>query len=101
MNARQKAKKYKRELDILKGRAQIPFLVEKTLNNTVVIASRAYVHKKDAIPEEVIYAELIRKLIDTPEFKQAITFQTAPGDINYAPNCIEYLAELKVVMPDA
>lgn len=95
MNARQKAKKYKKELDILKGRAQIPFLVEKTLNSIEIIGASVTYYGGGPDEDEMI-AELAEIIANNPDFRKSIDFWVDREPYGTCTAC----GRLKVVMPD-
>lgn len=99
MNARQKAKKYKRELDILKGQV-MPFEVkfENYRIETIGVEERFRMEDVSRLPPKIIVNSMIRALMDTDQIRYAMKL-----DNHYEATTDTMLiqAKLKVVMPDA
>jgi hypothetical protein len=98
MNARQKAKKYKRELDILKGQVA-PFKFKSALGKVETIGVEECFRMEDIskVPPKIIVNSMIRALMDTDQIRQAMTL-----DNHYVMETDTMIirADLKVVMPD-
>lgn len=102
MNARQKAKKYKRELDILKGHV-VPFKIESRQGKVETIVSEYWQEVDPALailPAKMVYAKTVSRLLDDPTFQRAVEFTTMTYPEVHRPGVIKYRAVLKAVMPD-
>lgn len=99
MNARQKAKKYKKELDILKGQVA-PFKFKSALGKVETIRAERYFPMEELsdLPPRVVGDAMIDDLVVTDAFRRALKF-----DNHYIMETDTMLirADLKVVMPDA
>lgn len=95
MNARQKAKKYKRELDILKGQV-IPFKIDKTQREVKTIEA-AISYFGGPVTEDEVLPEIAEIISYDPEFRKSIEV-----DVKYIPDNDVYKIQgrVKVVMPD-
>ena len=98
MNARQKAKKYKRELDILKGQV-VPFKIASTQGKveTIRVERRFSMGVLSYMPSKIVVNEMIKELSSSDTFKHAMRLDNHYEEFNGA---MIVQAELKVVMPD-
>lgn len=103
MNARQKAKKYKKELDMLKKQTVTPLLVTENRHiKTYVIERNVEVDSTLAtVPDDWIYNDMLRELVVDENFKKLFS-----RDKKYVPsvwtgisNCIKY--RLRIDVADA
>lgn len=76
-NARQKAKKYKRELEELKKLNAKPRFVERRRDvKTLATVITVDLDSEIALPpDEYFQRQLLRQLVDSDEFKLAVTFE--------------------------
>lgn len=100
MNARQKAKKYKKELDFIKNRVFKPTYVTKQecgvkefASRLTFVGTRVYCNE---VPEDVITRKVIEDLLDNPDLQRYIKV-TKHVDLNVGKSFIE--AKIKVVEP--
>lgn len=98
MNARQKAKKYKRELDILKGRVK-PFAIsQEQVETRTLRIKRIYDSEQHgvALPANVMQNELLRMLGNSEQLREAVKFDY--GYFDRSTGCRVCTAELEVVV---
>lgn len=77
MNARQKAKKYKRELDILKGQITKPIAISQEQVETKVVRVKQVYNTDETrivIPTDVMQRNLLRMLGNSDELREAVKF---------------------------
>lgn len=99
MNARQKAKKYKRELDILKGRVAKPvFVSSEQVETRTLRIKRIYDSEQHgvALPADVMQNELLRMLGNSEQLREAVKFDY--GYFDWSTGCRVCTAELEVVV---
>lgn len=101
MNARQKAKKYKQELEMLKKQTIKPFYIERepvvvdTFVSEQVFSTYPYV-----IPDEEEKRILLDQLIHDPNFLDSVVVKTRHRDWNwgdYGRDQVVRYIELKVI----
>lgn len=102
MNARQKAKKYKRELERLRdihNRWMRGFAFENNTREIVTIrVERSFsTYAIESLPHSVITNEMYKVLAGAEEFKAAVKFESSPDPMG---DMLRVHASVKVVMPD-
>lgn len=97
MNARQKAKKYKKELERLRSIPIKPLFCYTENRDVVTIRAThvAYLYEKDmADYEDFIFRSLCRSIAESEEFREVV--KVAPVTDDFNGNTI-YAAEIKVL----
>lgn len=99
MNARQKAKKYKKELDELKKQTVKPVYVEqKHLQVESFVIKHAFSESYVKLPEDVMKRQLVKQLIDDERFVDLVEFAVfRPWDGVRYPYILECGIRLDVV----
>lgn len=98
MNARQKAKKYKQELDILKGKA-LPYTIEKSQGKvkTIMVEDRFRAEDVYRLPPKVIANSMVRTLAHCEDLVRAVKLDNF---YDRETDTVLIQAKLKVVMPE-
>jgi hypothetical protein len=97
MNARQKAKKYKRELDILKGIPLKPVYIHEDTMHAVKLRADQILPSYPEIDDEtnaMFRAKLVRELAASEDFVKAVRFSTSVDEFT---GRIRLSAEVKVL----
>ena len=98
MNARQKAKKYKKELDELKKLTVKPVYVEQTqLHVESLVVKHGFLEMPINLSEDVIKRQLVKQLINDERFIDLVEFEAIDpwNGVRY-PNVVEYGIRLDV-----
>lgn len=98
MNARQKVKKLKQEIAILKGQAVRAMIVKETRDIVTLGASYTvdnYGQYKMPLPDAYIREHLYRELTMSKDFRRAVEIGATHNPYN--PGMIDYVARLDVV----
>lgn len=97
MNARQKAKKYKRELERLKSMVMEPTYVHEDIRDAVKLRADYIVPGYPEIDDEtnaIIRGKLVRELAASKDFAKAVRFSTSVDEFT---GRIRLAAEVKVL----
>ena len=99
MNARQKAKKYRKELEVLKNKTvERPFINEPcritVLKTSLVIRDEAEIACMTPL-KEYIEKELARQFAEDEDFRQVLLYETRPDPFSLSKI---YTAELRVLL---
>lgn len=98
MNARQKAKKYKRELEDLKSMVIKPTYVYEDIRDAVTLRAESlvpsYYNQLDDETNAMFRGKLVRELAASEDFRRAVKFTTSVDEFTYG---IKISAEVKVL----
>ena len=97
MNARQKAKKYKRELERLKSMVIEPMYVYEGIRDAVTLRADYIVPGYPEIDDEtnaIVHGKLVRELAESKDFAKAVRFSTSVDEFT---GRIRLSAEVKVL----
>ena len=97
MNARQKAKKYKRELERLKSMTIEPMYVYEGIRDAVTLRAESIIPRVVRLNDErnvYLRDELCRVIASSADFRNAVKFTTSVDEFT---GCLKLSAEVKVL----
>ena len=97
MNARQKAKKYKRELEDLKSMVIEPTYVYEDIQDAVKLRAESIIPRVVRLDDErnaYLRNELCRVIARSADFRSAVKFTTSVDELT---GCLKLSAEVKVL----